>query len=443
MKKLLILALMAAILIGVIYFLKTGQLGTNLNVKNLVKINEKKLDPPTPGYTFIAPIRSQQGYLVDTAGQVAKKWDFSNVIAGDVELLDNGNILGVFQATDNAFQVPPSPGLTGLTSTIDKEGKVQWEYKYYSDQYSTHHDVVQMPNGNILMLVWDKISAKDAVQAGYSTSSVAWSERVIEVEPVSKKIVWEWRAWDHLVQDYNPKKDNYGTVADNPNLIDLNYADKRGERVKVGVAKPSIFYANGLEYDPTRDVVFISVRKYSEIWAIDHSTDSEQAASHSGGKYGRGGDLVYRFGNPRAYGNEVGEVLIKGDGQHDPNLIKSGLPGAGHMLVFSNGNDKLLSTVLELDLGDNWDLKAKQDNEPKVVWQFSHPDLFSQNQSGAARIANGNTMIAEGDYGLWEVNKKGEVLWKYQDENVKNSSVFMWRPYRYSMDAAAIKALGL
>ena len=44
-------------------------------------------------------------------------------------------------------------------------------------------------------------------------------EHINEVEPVcldSGIIVWEWHAIDHLIQDHDSTKANYGVVADHP-----------------------------------------------------------------------------------------------------------------------------------------------------------------------------------------------------------------------------------
>ena len=39
---------------------------------------------------------------------------------------------------------------------------------------------------------------------------------------VGADIVWEWHIWDHLVQDADSGDDNYGVVADHPELFDIN-----------------------------------------------------------------------------------------------------------------------------------------------------------------------------------------------------------------------------
>ncbi len=51
-------------------------------------------------------------------------------------------------------------------------------------------------------------------------------DHIIEVQPTgptSGTIVWEWHVWDHLIQDYDSSKANYGVVGDHPELVDINY----------------------------------------------------------------------------------------------------------------------------------------------------------------------------------------------------------------------------
>ncbi|MGC8644373.1 MAG: hypothetical protein ACP5XB_31305, partial [Isosphaeraceae bacterium] len=49
------------------------------------------------------------------------------------------------------------------------------------------------------------------------------------------------------------------------------------------------------------DQILLSVHSFSEIWIIDHGTTTAEAATHKGGRSGKGGDLLYRWGNPQAY----------------------------------------------------------------------------------------------------------------------------------------------
>ena len=82
-------------------------------------------------------------------------------------------------------------------------------------------------------------------------------EKIIEVDTTTKEIIWQWRSWDHIIQDYDATKLSYGNVSQNKQLIDINYALRENE---------DIMHANGIFYDKSRDVIFVSINHYSEVW---------------------------------------------------------------------------------------------------------------------------------------------------------------------------------
>src|SRR5512144_2932121 len=104
---------------------------------------------------------------------------------------------------------------------------------------------------------------------------------------------------------------------------------------------------NSLNYNAKLHQIVLSVRGCNEIWILDHSTTTQQAAGHTGGKHGKGGDLIYRWGNPAAYkrGTERDKQLVQ---QHDAQWIPDGCPGAGHLTIFNNGYDRGYSSIEEI-----------------------------------------------------------------------------------------------
>jgi hypothetical protein len=160
---------------------------------------------------------------------------------------------------------------------------------------------------------------------------------------------------------------------------------------------------------------------------LDHSTTTQEAAGHRGGKLGKGGDLVYRWGNPAAYqrGTMQDKQLVQ---QHDAQWIPEGSPGAGHMTIFNNGYDRGWSSVeeivLPLEARSGYTLADGRAYGPgKPVWHYeakNRTDFFSSEISGAQRLPNGNTLICAGIVGnLFEITPAGEMVWQYVNPMVR------------------------
>ncbi|MBU1983597.1 lamin tail domain-containing protein, partial [bacterium] len=267
--------------------------------------------------------------------------------------------------------------------------------------------------GNILMIAWELKTAAQARQAGYNRSIALWPDHIIEVQPVGTNggnIVWEWHAWDHLIQDYDPTKDNYGVVADHPELFDINMP------AGVGPQGGDWMHVNGISYNPERDEIAFSSHTLDEIYVIDHSTTTEEAAGHTGGNRGRGGDILYRWGKPSNYrvpGAQYFNVV------HCAIWIPAGLPGGGHLMAFNNREGQPTSQIVELnppfDGEGNYVLIPGSAYGPATpFWSYSATGFYSNHLGSCQRLPNGNTMISEATSGfLFEVDMAGVTQWSY------------------------------
>jgi len=374
------------------------------------------------GLILVNDAAANRIYLMEKKESIIlKEWGLPSGIGNDGELLDNGNLLVALTDPDPVYSFG---GFGGRIAIITPEDELIWDYEYSDSINLSHHDIEMLPNGNVLILAWEKRTGEELVSNGYNGPyENVYSEKLLEINPANNQIEWEWNVWDHLIQDNDDNSENFGVVAEHPGRVNLNYEDP----LNAGDYNGDIFHANGLEYDADRDLIYLSVNYFSEVWVIDHSTSINEAKGASGGQYDRGGDLVFRFGNPSAY-NNVGDRMFFHN--HHPNLVAD----SNSILVFSNGIESLdpHSTVYELELPDVFQLKNQVDNELNVIWSFSHPDLFSPKVSGAQRLSNGNTLIAEGDSGYWEVTNSGEIVWRFEGEG------FFWRGYQYNPTATSI-----
>lgn len=375
------------------------------------------------GYTLLSPLHSTATYLLDNAGNYVHKWTSTGEPGRSSYLLENGHMIRA-SAMPN---VGPSTGggEGGRIEEYDWDGNLVWAFDYYSPTYIAHHDFKVLPNGNVLVLASEKKTYAEAIAAGFNPAQMDASiasagymlpDYLVEVRPTKPyggTIVWEWHIWDHLIQDFDATKKNYGVVANHPELVDAN---------GVGGRIPQFWnHGNGIDYNAQLDQVMISVRGNSELLVIDHGTSTAESSGHTGGRYNKGGDILYRWGYAQQYdrGTSADRKLYQ---QHHTHWIEPGLPGAGNILIFNNGIGRDYSSVDEIvppvDSTGNYSIAPSAAFGPSApTWTYvgnPRSSFYSAEISGAQRLANGNTLITEGVKGnLFEVTAAGEMVWRY------------------------------
>ena len=319
-------------------------------------------------------------------------------------------------------------------------------------------------------------------------------------------MVWSWHALDHVIQDLDPELPSFGEPSEHPERIDINgdrdpdppdeaeqaelerqmaalgYAggddedadqadqapedegdeEDEGEEEeedpedaarKARVKGADWLHMNAVAYNAELDQIALSVRRFDEVWIIDHSISRAEAA-------GPAGDLLYRWGNPFAYGMgrwEERQLL----GQHHVQWIPEGHLGAGNLIVFNNG-----ARPREWSSADEWwpprDANGRYPRETGEPWGPAEPDwtysaaekddFYSPFISGVQRLPNGNTLICSGAQGwVFEVTPDGDVVWDWknpygarpgeEDEDMREFPNALFRATRYASDHPGLVAM--
>ena len=409
------------------------------------------------GYTLFAPSNAKTTYLVDMQGNQVHSWQ-SDLVPMTAELLPDGSLIRAGRVPTQGVPAGQAkqwaPGTSGRIEKFDWDGNLTWSYTLATPDEHLHHDFEVKPNGNVLLITWERKTYAEAVQAGRRPDDVPvapgtvtpqtpngirelWPDSIIEVRPNTPaegetyaeggEIVWRWDLWDHLVQNVDRTKDNFGNVARSAHKIDVNYYLKG---TGMGGVPADWTHFNSIDYNADLQQICVSSREFSEFWIVDQSTTTEEARGSTGGLGGKGGDILFRWGNPAAYGRGTWQNQQL-HYQHDPQWIKPGLPGAGNILVFDNGWSSTpkrpsFSRVLEVKLPyDGRGGYTSATARAPVVWQyFSNPlnSFFARIISGAQRLPNGNTLINEGTEGrFFEVTRQRQIVWEYRNPVVNAS----------------------
>lgn len=357
------------------------------------------------GLTIYSTSGSTNAYLMDTNSTNVKVWSFTGQggTGYSTHLTPGGDL---WRSVSNTGNVLTGGGMTGRIQKWNYAGTKLWDYTYSSSTYCLHHDHCPLPNGNVLVISYDVHTATDAYNAGATNSITVWSEKIMELQPVgtnSAIVVWEWKVWDHLVQNLYPTRSNYQTsIVNHPEKININY----------GLQKDWL-HMNGIDYNPILDQIVISSHNLNEWYIIDHSTTTAQAATGSGGNSGKGGDILYRWGNPLAYQATGTKIL---NVTHDAHWIKEGVPNAGYLVGLNNaGSAGPKTTVDQISVprsNYNYTLALGSAYTPST-FNLRHTSTgYTSNMGSSNQFPNGNQMVCLAMVGsIYEIDAAGNVLW--------------------------------
>lgn len=437
-------------------------LGISQNTIGLLDIKPKET---FEGYNLIYPHNQPNVYLLDQCGEIVHTWtDADNFRPGNgVYLLPDGTLIKTKR--DKIFLNDPiwAGGGGAFVEVRNWNNQLLSSFELNDSLFRLHHDVAPMPNGNILMIAWERRTKEEAVSAGRDTALLSqdqlWGETILEWDPQLDRIVWRWSVWDHLIQDYDDTKDNFGVVGDHPELININYDEHNGH--------PDWLHINAIDYNPVLDQIALSVPYFNEMWVLDHSTTPEESAGHTGGNAGKGGDLLFRWGNPAAY-NQGGLEDKRFFFQHDVHWVDPLATPAdtafGYIAAYNNRTPDMKSPGQIVDSeviaeSATYPFDGKIFGAPEFVRTLFYPgDEIRTNSASVSSVQflpNGNALLLAGRWGYaYELNPSGEVVWEYivpiqngspatQGDTIGIGDNLTFRMTRYAVDYPAFEGRDL
>jgi hypothetical protein len=358
------------------------------------------------GYTLFTPEQNNNVYLINNCGEKINEWLFNEKPGATCYLLENGNLL---RAGKDNIEIR------------DWDNTIVWTYATTANGIAQHHDIEPLPNGNILCVVTDQYTIAQATNYGRNpaiTGATFKLDKIVELQPNgmnNANIVWEWKFTDHIIQDFDNTKLNFGVVENFPELVDINFDNGQ---------TTDWTHVNAIDYNPNLDQVMISVRHLSEIFIVDHSTTTVEASGHTGGNFNKGGDILWRWGNPQVYrqGNTSTQKLFL---QHDSKWVETGYLDEGKITVFNNGGDgtNTFSSVHLITPQINSNEYVMNSNmflPNNFEWSWNGSffgNLMNENKKcGVHGLPNGNFIICETSKGrISEITKTGVHLWSYKN----------------------------
>jgi arylsulfate sulfotransferase len=312
----------------------------------------------------------------------------TNYSAYPIKMMPNGHFLISFVGRDSILQ------------EVDLTGQVMWQMT--SAQLNealasatcagcnieigwTHHDFAILPNGHLIVLA----AAYKYFTSVADSSGPRWiaGDVLIDLDE-NRKPVWVWSSFDHL---------------------DVN-------RHLMGIEDWT--HSNTVIYSPDDKALIVSIRHQGWVVKIDYS-DGLGA-----------GDVLWKLGYQ-------GDFFLQGGtdpqdwfyAQHDVNIVSANSSGVFHVLLFDNGNKRVLNSGGEVCGTTPCESRVvlMELNEAartaRIVWADALAPVFSYYAGSSRLLKNGNvefdvtaTTPAGDSSAIYEVTKTTppQIVWQMQ-----------------------------
>ena len=312
---------------------------------------------------------NKRGVVVsDLSGNVLWTYDpgIPGAFANPIKLMPNGHFLINFSAG-------PTDGTNSVLQEVSLGGKVVWQMtaEQLNERLAvatcagcnvtvvgTHHDFAMLHNGHLILIA--SVQKVESGLTGYSDPVTVTGDVLIDLDR-NHQPVWLWSSFDHLDLNRHP------------------------------LFFPDWTHSNSVVYSPDDKSLILSMRHQDWVIKIDYN-DGEGM-----------GSVLWRLGYQGDFTLEEGiEPQDWFYAQHDVNIVRSKRDGVSEILLFDNGNQRVLNAsgaqcggstpcesrvpLLELD---------EKDKTATIKWSDQLAPVFSNFGGSSRLLTNGNVEFDE------------------------------------------------
>jgi arylsulfate sulfotransferase len=240
-----------------------------------------------------------QALATDLAGNVIWYYPLNpGEVPFPIKLLPNGHMLVVVAGTIGEIrEIDLAGNVVYRLSTADIDNGLAAIGTPF--QVATlHHDILKLGNGHLIILVNYTRTFTD--EPGFSS---VIGDALIDWDTQAQKPVWTWSTFDHIPLTHDP------------------------------VSKTDWSHANAVVYSPDDGNLIFSMRNQNWVVKINYQDGNGD------------GKILWRLGPGGDFTLTNGQAPIEWNyGQHYPTVLTPNSAGIFQMMLFNNGNNRLVDT---------------------------------------------------------------------------------------------------